>query len=168
MTFLWSVDVTFSERLTRHSLRWRYDVLGCVLISRHVAWSYGRGWVSLALQVNVTSLKNVRFKPLFHSFFAFPLTVHLLCNLCISCALPLYESSRLSHFQSQRYGFSTPILLTLYCIDLITVWDFYFSCISLCSSPFPLISSFSPFLWVSRVGRGFLGLLPPFLPNPIR
>ena len=40
VTFPWSVNVTLSERLTRHSLCWGCDTLSYALISWHVAWSH--------------------------------------------------------------------------------------------------------------------------------
>ena len=145
---LWAADTTFS------TLRmWHFKLCFNLLT---------RGFIARPSQVNVISLKNARFKPLFHSLFAFPLTVHLLCNFCDSCALPLHESSRLFNFQPQRYGFSTPIPLALYCIDLITSW----ACLFLLHfSVLPLSSAFSffPLFWISRVGRVFLGFLFLFM-----
>ena len=163
MTFLWLVDVTLSERLTRHFLCWRCGVLSCALISRHVARSYGWGWMSLALQANILTFENARSR---HCSITFRIlyTVHRPYDFYDSCVLLPSESSCLSILPTQRYSFSTPIALTLHCIDLITAWDCLFSGISyvlLLSFAFLRSPFFSGFLaWVGV----FLGFISPFSP----
>jgi len=104
-----------------HSMCWWCDALGCSLISRHVARSCGWGWVPLVLlQVNVISFQKRALKALFHSLFHIPTTVHLLLQKLFLHSLfapPIFANPI-----TQRYGFSSLMTLSLYCIVVIIAW----------------------------------------------
>jgi len=153
------------EQLTWHSLRWECDVLSYAFISRHVARSYGWGWVSLALlQANVITFQKCALKAQFHYFpllsalfIFFSKTLRLLRSSSSRKLIPFQLLTTKGMVFLLRWLFLFTVLL-LYLPGTVYIYAF------LCSSPFPPHFFVLPLFWISRVGRGLLRVSFPFTP----